>query len=229
MKHLIYILTILAIASCSGFSNHTSESTTEVVQTETEAPGDISEKQEVVEDTFYTSDLAVFDLHGHVRTLSLSNEDFKNIIEFDRDGNLVKFTVKNGPITDVWKKGAKQDPEGIVVERDKNGRIKYTSYRFWTTQYTYDSTGRFITAEHSGEGGQENTIKYTRDANNQVTTMHITDSYIDDDPDVPVVEKSVVSISNVKLDEQGNWVSRTETIKGKNSSSKASRTITYWE
>lgn len=231
MKQLLtFICASLLAISCNSTTPKPAETTVETPQTSDSATIMTQETNDAPTDSvFYTPDLAVFDMRGHVRTLTIGNDNFENCMEFSQEGKLVKFTIKNGRTTDEWTQGGKQNPEGIVINRDKKGRIESISYRYWLTRYTYDKTGRYITVEESGEGGQENTIKYTRDENNQVKSMLLTSSYLDVDPNVPVVEKTEVMISNIKVDKCGNWVSRSETHKANGHSSQAQRTITYWQ
>ena len=254
MREIVYILATLGltmIVSCGG-GNNSAQGEQDVQGSlrqdsikKVEAFNDSIRRDSIAKDSIrrdsirqdsmwryrVTPDLAVFELHGPVKSVTASNSYYINKMQliFDEKGKLIR--VKGAPFG---------DEEIYEITRDKSGRIKRLSIGYDNLfgeaddalEFTYDSKNRVKEFDCWGpEWGGTYSIKYDKDG--FAGSCNFLGEAEGD------LMKKTSLYNNYETDEFGNWIARqcieTATVESGNSTDRQSKTyketrkITYYE
>lgn len=197
----------------------------ETVQIDDPKPENIirnSPKQAKTQKDFWTSDLRMHDLKGHVKTVKWYDNESENdsrTLGFSQKGSWITI---NGKYLQKYFKGVRRDSKGRIV-KTLDGQYDALN----NMNYTYDSDGyvNYTHAEYGLDGYSKETFSYGYDNENRYclkSSRLIENMGYDADDEPPVT----FSYTILEYDSHGNWTRRK--VVGSNDSRRIEKRIIYY-
>ena len=227
MKKTLFAIATLALitTACSGNSKENGNDS--VTADTTEA----TMRQEEKVDTFYSPDLAMHELHGHVKECLVETSDaklkdgkFETKGKWEKGGALLfsdnGFIAKDEFFTYAYLDDGKIKAEHNKnkgsfgkVKRNKNGQIVKMEYddpkdetMTWKTEYVWNKAGH--PGKESAIGWEWNyDTEYTYNANGYLTKS------VETSGDMESTDTTTITYEYVSFDKNGNWTERNSTVK----------------